>query len=97
LVLIRNSELRTEMSPASRAPLINYAHDSQGSKSLALGLATSAATQLDEFVLTPIFWKRRSGTDWLTRSLSLPVLTSFRRYALSDWVRLVKSRILKVF
>jgi|GEM_PF-4405484 len=38
------------MSPASQAPLIKTGMVSQGSQNLALGLAKTAASQLDEFV-----------------------------------------------
>ena len=38
------------MSPASQAPLIKTGMVSQGSQNLALGLATTAASQLDDFV-----------------------------------------------
>jgi len=44
------------MSPASRAPLIYNELVSQGSQNLTLGLARTAATQLDEFVRSPGFW-----------------------------------------
>jgi hypothetical protein len=42
------------MSPASRTPLIKRGLVSQGSQSLALGLAKTAASQLEEFVRSPI-------------------------------------------
>ncbi|MEK6337740.1 MAG: hypothetical protein AABM67_22705, partial [Acidobacteriota bacterium] len=45
-----NSKLVTETSPTSRAPLIRTGMVSQDSQSLALGLAKTAASQLDEFV-----------------------------------------------
>ena len=38
------------MSPASQAPLIYTGLVSQGSQGVALGLAKTAASQLDEFV-----------------------------------------------
>ena len=41
------------MSPASQAPLIKTGMRSQGSQNLALGLAKTAASQLDEFVGGP--------------------------------------------
>ena len=54
----QNSELATEMSPASRAPCIT-GMVSQGSQSLTLGLAKTAAAQLDEFVRSPrLFWAK---------------------------------------
>ena len=37
------------MSPASRAPQIKKGPSSQGSQTLALGLAKAAASQLDDF------------------------------------------------
>ena len=43
------------MSPASQAPLIKTGMVSQGSQNLALGLAKTAASQLDEFVRGPGF------------------------------------------
>ncbi len=48
------------MSPASRAPLIKTGMVSQGSQSLALGLAKTAASQLDEFVRSRAlaFWAK---------------------------------------
>ena len=48
-------ELETEMSPASQAPPIKTGMVSQGSQNLALGLAKTAASQLDEFVRGPGF------------------------------------------
>jgi hypothetical protein len=56
LILTRTQyfELETEMSPTSQAPL-SKRHVSQGSQNLALGLAKTAASQLDEFVRGPGF------------------------------------------
>ena len=46
------------MSPASQAPLIKTGMVSQGSQNLALGLAKTAASQLDEFVCGPGFLEK---------------------------------------
>ena len=46
------------MSPASQAPLIKTGMGSQGSQNLALGLAKTAASQLDEFIRGLAFWAK---------------------------------------
>jgi len=48
------------MSPASRAPLIKTGMVPQGSQKLALGLTTTAASQLDDFVrsLPWLYWAK---------------------------------------
>jgi hypothetical protein len=43
------------MAPASQAPLIKTRMGSQGSQNLALGLAKTAASQLDEFQIFSAF------------------------------------------
>ena len=56
------------MSPASQAPPIKTGMVSQGSQNLALGLATTAASQLDEFVRSRLGFlgKARSSGQELT-------------------------------
>jgi len=57
VVLTRNSnaESETEMSPASQAPLIYNGPGFPGLAELAMGLAETAASQLNEFVRWRVF------------------------------------------